>query len=298
MRLPHVLGPPSLQDRAILPRDHRKQRMGSNDGLKSQVRDYWNNASCGEVYAVGQSELDYYESHSRARYDLEPYLTRFARFQDGKDKDVLEIGVGMGADHAEWAKSEPRSLHGVDLTPRGVEHTTKRLKLLGLASQLQVADAENLPFDDDSFDQVYSWGVLHHSPDTPKAVQEVWRVLRPGGNARIMMYHKYSLTGYMLWARYGLLTGRPWRSLDRIYADHLESPGTKAYSVAETRVMFSGFSKVTIRTILSFGDLLQGAVGQRHKGLFLSMAKAFWPRWLLKIAFKNHGLCLLIEATK
>lgn len=266
--------------------------------LKTQVRDFWDDKSCGEVYADGQSEKDYYESHMRARYKLEPYIRDFAKFNEAQEKDVLEIGVGMGADHIEFAKSKPRSISGIDLTPKGIEHTRKRLNVYGLSSNISVGDAEKLPFDEGSFDLVYSWGVIHHSPNTPEAVDEVYRVLRPGGMARIMIYHKYSLTGYMLWIRYGLFAGHPFRSLDDIYYYHLESPGTKAYSIKEAQAMFSKFSSVNIKTQLSFGDLLEGAVGQRHRGIILSMAKRIWPRKLLKTIFKYHGLMLLIEAKK
>jgi ubiquinone/menaquinone biosynthesis C-methylase UbiE len=266
--------------------------------LKAQVRDFWDEKSCGEVYATGDSARDGYEAQSRARRELEPYIAEFARFDEGRGLDVLEIGVGMGADHVEWAKARPRSLTGIDLTPRAVEHTRTRLGIYGLASDLRVADAERLPFADDSFDLIYSWGVLHHSPQTARAVDEVRRVLRPGGRARIMIYHTYSLTGYMLWVRYALLAGRPFRSLSEIYRDHLESPGTKAYSTSEARAMFASFSRVDVRTQLCFGDLLQGSVGQRHGGTLLTVAKALWPRWLLRRVFSTHGLDLLIEAVK
>lgn len=266
--------------------------------LKLQVHDFWNQGSCGEVYAQGEHDTEKYEAHSRARYELEPYISEFAKFREGALRDVLEIGVGMGADHVEWAKSGPRSLTGIDLTPRAIDHTRQRIKMHGLTSNLQVGDAENLPFDDDSFDTVYSWGVLHHSPQTPKAINEVWRVLRPGGTARIMIYHKYSIVGYLLWLRYGLMAGRPWRSLDEIYHHHLESPGTKAYSMRQAEEMCAKFATVNLRSQLSFGDLLQGEVGQRHSGLLLSMAKRIWPRGLIRLLFKNHGLCLMIEARK
>jgi ubiquinone/menaquinone biosynthesis C-methylase UbiE len=271
---------------------------GSDGALKSSVRDFWDAKSCGEVYASGESERQYYESQSLQRYRLEPYILDFARFGDATGNDVLEIGVGMGADHAQLARAQPRSLTGVDLTPRAVMHTSRRLELLGLSSAVRVADAENLPFDENSFDQVYSWGVLHHSPDTQQAINEVYRVLRPGGLTRIAIYHKYSLVGYMLWLRYALLVGRPFRSLAYIYAHYLESPGTKAFSMREASQMCRRFSASNIRTQLSFGDLLEGAVGQRHSGMLLSIAKALWPRWLLKRLFRRHGLYLLIEAVK
>ena len=266
--------------------------------LKHKVKEFWNTKSCGEIYALGRSEREYYESSSKSRFVLEPYIHDFAKFTDGKDKDILEIGVGMGADHAEWAKSKPRSLTGVDLTPRAIEHTSKRLSFLGLNSTLRVEDAENLSFVDNSFDLVYSWGVLHHSPNTQQAIQEIFRVLRPDGITRIMIYHKYSLTGYMLWMRYALLKGRPFRSLDDIYFNYLESPGTNAYQVNAAKKMFSCYSKVDIKIQLGFGDLLEGAVGQRHRGILLPIVKALWPRKLLKVLFKNHGLMLLIEAQK
>jgi SAM-dependent methyltransferase len=272
--------------------------MRTETDQKSQVRDFWDGGSCGEVYATGQSGREYYDSHGIARYKLEPYLAEFARFFEGAGRDVLEIGVGMGADHVEWAKSKPRSLTGVDLTPRAIEHTRKRLATYGLDSEVRVEDAEKLAFGDNSFDLIYSWGVLHHSPNTPAAFREVFRVLRPNGIARIMIYQTYSLTGYMLWVRYALLTGRPFRSLRDIYANHLESPGTKAYTTEEAHTMLGGFSQVTIRTQLAFGDLLEGEVGQRHRGILLSVAKRLWPRSLIRRFFSNHGLYLLIEARK
>ena len=269
-----------------------------NSDLKAEVARFWDASSCGEVYATGASPAASYDAQARTRYTLEPYLHEFAHFDDARGQDVLEIGVGMGADHVELARAAPRSLHGVDLTPRAIEHTRQRLAILALASELRVADAEQLPFPDASFDRVYSWGVLHHSPDTPRAVEEVRRVLRPGGVARIMIYHRRALTGYMLWLRYALLAGRPGRSLDEVYWHHLESPGTKAYSVAEARRMFARFAEVRCRVQLSFGDLLLGEAGQRHHGALLWLARKLWPRPLIRRFLPDHGLFLLVEARR
>ena len=262
---------------------------------KLAVQEFWNRQSCGEVYATGESLAEQLDAQARARYELEPYIFDFARFGDARGRDVLEVGVGMGADHLEWAKASPRSLTGVDLTPRAIELTRARFESHGLTSRLECADAERLPFPDNSFDVVYSWGVLHHSPDTPRAIAEVHRVLRPGGVARIMIYHYWSITGYLLWLRYGLLRGRGLRA---VYAQYLESPGTKAYTVDEARHMFRDFDSVSVRSQLSFGDLLQGAVGQRHGGLALSLAKRLWPRAVIRRLLPRHGLMLLVEATK
>lgn len=270
----------------------------SGPQLKQAVGAFWEEASCGEVYAEGSGERERFEAQARARYTMEPYIFPFARFSSGAGRDVLEIGVGMGADHVEWAKSGPRSLTGIDLTQRAVEHTRNRLALYGLRSDVRQGDAENLPFADASFDTVYSWGVLHHSPDTPRAIDEVWRVLRPGGRAAIMVYHRASIVGALLWTRYALMRGRPGTSLDEIYAQYLESPGTKAYSQADVRGLFRKFSSVRTSIELSNGDLLEGEAGQRHQGAALHLARRVWPRGLIRRVGRGYGLFLLIDAVK
>lgn len=272
--------------------------MSNDNELKSDVRTFWDAGSCGEIYATGETEKESYKKQGYTRYALEPYIHSFAKFPEGEDRDVLEIGLGMGADHIEWAKSKPRSLTGIDLTPKSIEHTKRRLEIFDLKSSIGIGDAENLSLEENSFDIVYSYGVFHHSPNTRLAFKEAHRVLRSNGVGRFMIYHTKSLTGYMLWLRYGLLLGRPFRSLQDIYAEHLESPGTKAYSVIEAQELCSMFSEVNVQIQLSLGDLLEGEVGQRHRGLLLTVAKKMWPRWLIRKLFKNHGLFLLIEVKK
>ncbi len=269
-----------------------------SDNLKFQVQDFWNARSCGEVYASGSDDREFYESHARWRYQLESYIKDFADFSSGQNADVLEIGVGMGADHVEWAKCQPRSLSGIDLTDRAVGHTARRLSVMGLSSNLQTGDAENLGFADESFDIVYSWGVLHHSPNTEKAIDEVFRVLRPGGRAKIMIYHYYSLTGYMLWLRYALFKGRPRTPLSEIYSQYLESPGTRAFTIEQACRLFGRFSRARTEVKLSCGDLLEGATGQRHGGKLLRLARKIWPKSIIRRFFSGHGLYLMIDAEK
>ena len=264
---------------------------------KKLVHDFWNSSSCGEVLYLDGNDCNAYRLQSKIRYKLEPQILDFAQFHSHKDKEILEIGVGLGSDHQKFAEAGAK-LKGVDLTERAIAHASKRMKLFGLQSDLLIADAENLPFMDDSFDLVYSWGVLHHTPNTREAISQVFRVLKNGGEARIMIYHKYSLVGYMLWARYALMRGRLFTSLTDIYEKYLESPGTKAFSKKEAYDLFSQFQNVGIKTILTHGDLLTSNAGQRHHGMLLSIAKLIWPRWFIKIFFKSQGLFMLITAKK
>jgi len=267
------------------------------DADKKAVEEFWDKASCGEGLYLRNQQRDGYIEHARRRYELEPVIEEFAEFEATAGKKVLEVGVGLGADHLRFAQAGAQ-LSGIDLTSRAVEHTSRRLALFSLDSALSTGDAENLGFPADAFDYVYSWGVLHHSPNTPKAISEVHRVLRPGGVAKIMIYHKWSLVGYMLWIRYALLRLRPWMTLTDVYARYLESPGTKAYSRGQARHMFASFGSVQIRTWLTHGDLLEPAAGQRHGGALLSLARTIWPRRLLRKYASSHGLFMLIRAVK
>lgn len=147
---------------------------------KEAVREFWNQAACGEDLYLTDTEKASYATQAKTRYTLEPYILDFARFPETRGLRVLEIGVGLGADHQQFAEAGA-DLWGIDLTERAIEHTRRRLAAFGLNSHLAVGDAEHLDFHDESFDRVYSWGVLHHSPDTPRAIAEVWRVLKRGG---------------------------------------------------------------------------------------------------------------------
>ncbi len=261
------------------------------------VKGFWERAACGEdLYLPGRGRGDY-ERQAALRRELEPYIEPFAGFPDTAGREVLELGVGLGADHQGFGEAGAR-LTGIDLTFRAAAHVRERFRLFGLRSRLLVASAERLPFPDAAFDVVYSWGVLHHTPDTAGAVREAWRVLRPGGEARIMIYHRRSLVGLMLWVRYALLRLRPWVSLSEVYARHLESPGTKAYTRSGARSLMRDFTKVSIRTVLTHGDLLSSEAGQRHRGRLLDLARAIWPRRLIRALFPGCGLFMLIRAVK
>ena len=264
---------------------------------KSKVYDFWNDASCGEELYLEGRDKTAYEKQAQKRYELEPYIKDFAEFESSQNQRVLEIGVGLGADHQKFIEAGA-NVCGIDLTERAIENTKTRLKLFGLESSLRVGDAEQLEFNDNSFEVVYSWGVIHHSPNTQKAINEIYRVLEPGGVGKIMIYHKWSLIGLMLWLRYGLFKFKPFTSLKTIYSKYLESPGTKAYSKNEAEKLFSDFSVVEIKTVLTHGDLLQSEAGQRHRGPLIEIARKIWPRKLIQLLLPNAGLFMLIKVTK
>ncbi len=120
------------------------------------------------------------------------HFSRIFDYERYRGRPVLEVGCGMGCMAMNWARHGAH-VTAVDLNPVAVEQTRRRFASFGLNGDIRPADAEQLPFTDESFDFAYSWGVLHHTPGTHKALAELWRVLKPGGRLGIMLYNRHSL---------------------------------------------------------------------------------------------------------
>lgn len=274
----------------------------NNNFLKARVKDHWEDETCGTRYGAAADRRRYFEEISDSRYKLEPHIPSFADFRSATNKHVLEIGVGAGTDFQNWCAFAAHAT-GIDLTERGVSLTSERLRLNAIPPAkytLLTTDAENLPFADGSFDIVYSWGVLHHTPNTARAFQEAYRVLRPGGSIKAMIYHHPSWTGLMLYIRYALARGRIRTPMKQIIYEHLESPGTKVYTVDEAKGLLGGigFSDIKLSPKLGPGDLLTIQPSQKYESALFKVIWRIYPRWLIRLIGDRYGLGLLITATK
>jgi len=256
-----------------------------NNNLKERVRAFWQANPCGVKFADAEpGTRHFYELVEAHRYTKEWHIPIAADFESARGLKVLEIGCGLGTDGAQFAEAGA-DYTGVDLTEAAVDLARKRFELFALPGKFQTADAENLDFANESFDLVYSHGVLHHTPETGKAIQEVHRVLRPGGRAVVMMYHRGSYNyrvnisvlrragAHLLkWERgvklVNKVTGEPIESL-RQHAELLKTekesylrpdeflsqntdgagnPLARVYSRREARELFKNFSEVTLKT--------------------------------------------------
>jgi ubiquinone/menaquinone biosynthesis C-methylase UbiE len=163
----------------------------------SEVNAFWNTEACGTHFVPESKDLfDFYAKFREQRYRTEWHIPLLVPFSDARGKSVLEIGTGNGADAAMFALNGAHYT-GVDLTEAALEATRKHFAVLELRGTFQRENAEQLSFADETFDWVYSHGVLHHTPHPQKAIDEVWRVLKPNGRAIIMLYHKRSFNYYM-----------------------------------------------------------------------------------------------------
>lgn len=266
--------------------------------LKDRVREHWDREPCGTRGLASDDPLGRLREAEKFRYEVDAHIPAFARFDAARGLRVLEIGVGAGTDFVQWLRAGASAV-GVDLSPNSLAEARTRVAAAGFEDvELVVADAERLPFADASFDVVYSYGVLHHSPDTRAAIREVHRVLKPGGEARLMVYHVPSWTGLLLWGVHGLAKLRPWLTPRAAIYEHLESPGTKAYTLAEARALLAEFAEIKLETALLAGDLLAMAPSARYRGALARAAWKLYPRGLIRRFGERLGLGLLITARK
>ena len=231
--------------------------------MKEQVREFWNRQSCGTENALAAKfTRDYFEQLETHRYFDQPYIHAFAQFTRYRGKRVLEVGFGPGTDFIQWLRAGAQ-VSGIDLTQEALDHLRHGIEIYGLPEpeSIRVADAENLPFENDGFDLGYSFGVLHHSPNTEKAISELVRVVKPGGEIKIMLYNRRSIYAIRQWIKRALLRGKPWKSLTWVMWHHMESIGTKGYTRRELKHLFAKLplEYLRIHTEITSGDVLSAS---------------------------------------
>lgn len=228
----------------------------TGDRYKDEVQRQWNNDHCGEHYVdnADHGSLEWFQNVELYRYGTyAPWMPEVMEFAKHPDRDVLEIGAGLGTDLAQFATFGARTTD-LDLSGGHLAMAKKNFKLRGLSGNFVHGDGEGLPFDDNSFDVVYSNGVIHHTPNTAQVVDEILRVLRPGGRAIIMVYAEWSLH---YWRNLVNQIGVREESFDsmsigEIMSCHVEissegqRPLVKVYSAEKLRKMFEAFSNIQI----------------------------------------------------
>lgn len=161
------------------------------------ISEFWGTAACGtHLVAAKPGTSEFYEQYRKLRSETEWHIPLYVPFAEGRGKSVLEIGCGNGADGVLWAENGA-DYTGVDLTQTAVDATRNHFAGLGLKGTFQKENAERLTFPDNHFDLVYSYGVLHHTKRPGRAFAEVNRVLKPGGRAILMLYHRHSFNYYV-----------------------------------------------------------------------------------------------------
>ncbi len=171
------------------------QNLGNSGVFTSdRIAQFWNAHPCGQDLVPGDGDSEsFFQQYDAYKFATEPHIpTNIAALQLA-NKKVLEVGTGQGSEAQKLIESGA-VYSGIDLTEESIRRVRARLDLFGLAyRELRVMNAERLDYPDACFDLVFSHGVIHHSPRIRKIVGEIHRVLKPGGKAVIMLYHRHSM---------------------------------------------------------------------------------------------------------
>lgn len=279
------------------------------ENVKKEIQSWWadNPMTYGETHGTtafkegdySMGDMDFFNRIDQEFYNWnkplhihKPFDNLFP-YEAYKGKDVLEIGCGLGTMLMNWAQNGANCT-GVDLNLTSIEQSKRRFDLHKLKADIRLEDANNLPFGNAEFDYVWSWGVLHHSPNLELSIKELFRVLKPGGGFGIMLYNRKSL---YQWYMTDFIEGFLHREnqflspleLNSRYGDgHKEegNPHTWPVTKKEGLSLISPFSKdAEVRTLGTDLDcvlkfLIPGFGSKLPKYIIKSLARHFgWSLW-------------------
>jgi 2-polyprenyl-3-methyl-5-hydroxy-6-metoxy-1,4-benzoquinol methylase len=206
----------------------------------ADVQRYWDARPCNIRHStkpVGSKE--YFDEVEARKYFVEPHIPAFADFERWRGKRVLEVGCGIGTDSINFARAGA-NLTAVELSGESLRIAAERAEVMGGADRIRFvqANAEELTssLDDEPYDLVYSFGVIHHTPRPERALAEMRALMAPGGTLKLMIYHRRSWK--VFWIVAGQGRGRFWKT-DELVAEHSEAqtgcPVTFSYTRGEAR---------------------------------------------------------------
>lgn len=233
------------------------------------ISEFWSRHPNNDIYLRNHPDVtpgskEYFEIILSARRKYIYYLQSMQEWLDGSpSKELLEIGCGMGTDALVFAQ-QGFSITGIDLSPVHIDLAKNLFELHSIPGNFMKGNAENTPFSDDIFGCVYSFGVLHHTPDTAKAIQEVYRMLVPSGRAVLMLYHRRSLNNFIHW-----ITRKGFEN----YKDEEDAPLTQRLTKKDVKEMCSRFRVCNIQTEYLYGAGYKQVYDYTPKILFNILSK-------------------------
>jgi len=274
-----------------------KRVMGEN--TFDRIREFWDRKPCNVANsAAAKGTIEYYDDLNRHRYFVEPHIPGFAKFPFWGEAsilgkaNVLDVGCGLGTDTISFAK-EGACVTAVDISPHSLELAMKGVELYGLGDRVEFYEvnieemSQKVPVK--SYDLIYSFGVLHHTPNPRKAVEEMIKYANRLTVFKIMLYHRYS------WKRlWGFLK---YRTLDpaRYSESQLDSPITDVYSKREARKLLKGLKILDMKVNFIFPYKISEYKDHRYVKEWYFR---YMPNFLFRILEKIFGWHLLISAVK
>tara|TARA_Y100000310_G_scaffold345197_1_gene462585 strand:+ start:2090 stop:2929 length:840 start_codon:yes stop_codon:yes gene_type:complete len=263
------------------------------------VQKFWDRQPCNikhSTFPVGTKE--YFDGVEQRKYFVEPHIPNFCNFKKWKEKKVLEIGCGLGTDAINFARAGA-ILTVVELSKKSLDLAKKRFKLYNLSAKFFLGNAEELSkfVPVESYDLIYSSGVIHHSPNPEKIVNEIEKYCDKNTEIRILLYNKYGWKFFDIILRNWKFWKLGARHLSKKYSEaQVGSPVTFYYSVSDTKKLLKKFkiSKI-VKTHIFLYKIDKYIEHKYHKEWYF---KYILPDFLLKKIERIFGSYLLIFAKK
>ncbi len=267
----------------------------------ARVSEYWNSRPCNIRHSpqpVGSRE--YFDEVEARKYLVEPHIPGFAEFEKWKGKKVLEIGCGIGTDTMNFA-AQGAQVTAVDLTEKSLEVARQRAKVFGLEDRVRFIQAnaeklsESVPVE--PYDLVYSFGVIHHTPNPESVLEEIRKYLAPSSTVKIMVYNRWSWK--VLWVLLTYGKGQFWK-LDRLVAEYSEAeegcPVTYSYSRSGGRRLLEkhGLRVIGVTVDHIFPYSIPEYVQYQYKVVWYFR---WMPRFLFRALERTFGWHLCLTAT-
>lgn len=165
-----------------------------------EVKKFWNDRPCNIKHSskeIGTKE--YFNEVERKKFFVEPHILKFTEFPQWKNKKVLEVGCGLGTVGINFALNGS-DYTGVELSKESLEIAKKRFEVYNQSGKFYLGNAEELssfvPIE--TYDLIYSFGVIHHSPHPEKIVSQIKKYMNENSVLKIMLYAKDSWKNYMI----------------------------------------------------------------------------------------------------
>jgi SAM-dependent methyltransferase len=166
----------------------------------NQIRNYWDRRPCNIRHSAAEvGSREYFDEVESRKYKVEPHIPQFAQFERWRGKRVLEVGCGIGTDAVNFARAGA-DYTGLELSGVSLELARRRFDVYGLNGRFILGDAEKISeyLDDNKFDLIYSFGVIHHTPNPSNVIAEARKVIKDDGELRIMLYSRNSWKAIMI----------------------------------------------------------------------------------------------------
>jgi len=266
-----------------------------------KVKQFWNFRPCNIKHSDKPiNTKEYYDEVEKKKYFVEPHIPQFAEFKKWTNKNVLEIGCGIGTDSINFARNGAK-LTTIDLSEKSIEICKKRFEVFNLSADIICGDCEKLNniLNNQKFDLIYSFGVIHHSPEPSKIIEGIQKYCHKETVIKIMLYSFFSFKTLEAWIKYGWRFNFSFKKSIEYYAEaQLGCPIAKTYTKNNLKNLFHEFDIISIKKDHIFPYKIDDYIKQKYnkrfifkilpKSIFKKLESILGWHWLIELKIKNE----------